>query len=195
MTRVVVQALGFSRPLAYTKTLTLKDEALSIRYRIENRGTTGVSYLHACHPLLAVAEEDLIMLPGSTKTLGLHCSDEPLLGRAGEIVSWRHHRGKDLSRVGAEDSGVAVMLYTERVQEGWCGLYRRASGEGIAVRLDPEELPFLGLWLCYGGWPPDGAGTRQYAVAPEPTTAPFGTLAEAQRRGAARLLALKEAAQ
>jgi galactose mutarotase-like enzyme len=37
-------------------------------------------------------------------------------------------------------------------------------------------MPYLGLWICYGGWP-DRAGTKQNCVAIEPTTAPVDSLA------------------
>lgn len=68
-------------------------------------------------------------------------------------------------------------------------VYRTASRQGILVRFGTEALPYLGVWLCYGGWPDSGDEPRQYAVALEPTTAPYGTLFEAEEQRAAIELA------
>jgi hypothetical protein len=48
--------------------------------------------------------------------------------------------------------------------------------------------PFLGLWLCYGGWPECHA-QRQHCVAFEPCTAPVDSLATAIAAGWAKTLA------
>jgi hypothetical protein len=77
------------------------------------------------------------------------------------------------------------MFYTARLHEGLCGIWRRATGEVLEVSFDTARLPYLGLWICYGGWPDQGDGPRQYAVALEPTTSACNTLAEAQQNGSA----------
>ena len=59
----------------------------------------------------------------------------------------------------------------------------------LEVSFDTERLPYLGLWLCNGGWPDDGDEPRQYAVALEPTTSPCNNLVSAQRTNTA--IALK----
>jgi hypothetical protein len=83
------------------------------------------------------------------------------------------------------EAGTAEMFYTPRIQDGLCGIYREASGQVLEVSFDTSRLPYLGLWLCYGGWPGDGDEPRQYAVALEPTTSPCNTLANAQRTNTA----------
>jgi hypothetical protein len=77
------------------------------------------------------------------------------------------------------------MFYSSRLNETVCGIYREASGQMLEVSFDSQRLPYLGLWLCYGGWPSDGEEPLQYAVALEPTTAPCNTLAKAQQTNAA----------
>jgi hypothetical protein len=79
------------------------------------------------------------------------------------------------------------MLYTARLQEGRCAIYRTVHRQMLLVSFDASVLPFLGIWLCNGGWP-GGAGVQQYAVALEPTTSPHNTLANAQRDNGAILL-------
>jgi len=77
------------------------------------------------------------------------------------------------------------MFYSPRLQEGLCGISRGASAQVLEVSFDTDRLPFLGLWLCYGGWPSEGKEPRQYAVALEPTTSPCNNLANAQRTNTA----------
>ncbi|RXH54609.1 aldose epimerase [Granulicella sibirica] len=183
---VRLTALGFSRPLRFTKTMALRGRAFLVDYVVENVGSETTSFLYACHPLLAVEEGDVVVMPAEVTRLAVHSS---LGARLGGEVSWPEHEGMDLGLVLGRDAGVAEMLYTPRLTAGWCGVYRAKAGQGIVLRFDPEMLPYVGMWLCYGGWPVPGAEPVQYAVALEPTVAACGTLAEAERLGVARVLA------
>ena len=73
------------------------------------------------------------------------------------------------------------MLYTGKLSTGRCGLLRSEGKQGLLLSFSSQKLPYLGLWLCYGGWP-GGSAPQQYAVALEPTTAPCGTLKEAHEK-------------
>jgi hypothetical protein len=66
-------------------------------------------------------------------------------------------------------------------------LERAQAGVRIEVQFDAQRSPWLGLWLCYGGWP-EGNANRQQCVALEPCTAPMDSLAEAMAAGQARRL-------
>jgi hypothetical protein len=70
------------------------------------------------------------------------------------------------------------MLYAGPLASGRCGLFRSVVGRGIVLHFDPAQLPYLGLWLCYGGWP-DDSERRQFAIALEPTVAARGSLEDA----------------
>jgi hypothetical protein len=108
------------------------------------------------------------------------------LGASGSIISWPVTKsGVGLDVTLGPEAGTAEMFYSPRLQEGLCGIYRETSAQLLEVSFDTERLPFLGLWLCYGGWPDDGKEPRQYAVALEPTTSPCNTLANAQRTNTA----------
>lgn len=80
------------------------------------------------------------------------------------------------------------MFYSPRLNEAVCGICREASGQVLEVSFDSKRLPYLGLWLCYGGWPSSGEEPLQYAVALEPTTSPCNNLANAQRTNTATSL-------
>ncbi len=189
-TRVRLQADGFSRPLRFQKELRLQGGSLEIRYRLENVGAEPTSFLYAAHPLLAVDAGDRIVLPPEVEALTLHYSRQQKLGRSGAQITWPRpdNTATDLSVTEADTAHSAEMLYTARLEQGRCGLYRAREQQGIIVSFNPEHQPFLGVWLCYGGWPDIENMPLQYAVALEPTLAPCGTLAEAQQRSLARRL-------
>jgi galactose mutarotase-like enzyme len=83
----------------------------------------------------------------------------------------------DLSRAHSRRSGRADKLFAGPMREGWSQLERAAIGLRIKVGFDPAITPYLGLWLCYGGWP-EGHELKQVCVALEPATAPVDSLAE-----------------
>lgn len=192
-TQLRLHAIGFSRPLLFSKELSLKGSELRIGYRVENLQPAPTSFLYACHPLFAVCEGDRILLPQEARSLSLYYSRHERLGASGSLVCWpRTQSGVCLDVVDDETAGTAEMLYTGRLNKGCCGVYRGSARQGLTLSFDVGKLPYLGLWLCYGGWPDDAAEPRQYAVAIEPTTAPCNTLAKAQNAGSAVTLGAGE---
>ena len=189
-----VSADGFSRTLRFTKDLTLEGAALRIHYRVENTGPAAQSFLYACHPLFAISEGDRILLPPEVRDLTLQYSRLNRIGLPGSIIPWPvAPSGIRLDLTERPETGNAEMFYTARLNEGFCGILRQATGEILEVSFDTRSLPFLGLWICYGGWPDQGEGPRQYAVALEPTTSACNTLAKAQEQGSAIELASGDA--
>jgi galactose mutarotase-like enzyme len=174
--------VGFSRTLHFSKQLSLQGDTLRVAYRVENSGSTTQSFLYACHPLFAVSAGDRVFLPRGIRELRLDYSKRDRLGVHGTIVNWPVMRsGLRLDLAFGPEAATAEMFYSPRLSEGVCGIYREASGQVLELSFDSERLPFLGLWLCYGGWPNEGNGPFQYAVALEPTTAPCNTLSKAQQ--------------
>ena len=185
-THASMSAVGFSRTLRFSKQLTLEHNTLRVAYAAENTGSHAQSFLYACHPLFAVSAGDRVLLPSEIREVRLDYSKGDRLGASGSIITWPTTKsGVHLDIALGSEAGTAEMFYTPRLQNGLCGIYREASAQALEVSFDTERLPFLGLWLCYGGWPDDSDGPRQYAVALEPTTSPCNNLANAQRTNTA----------
>jgi galactose mutarotase-like enzyme len=181
-----LETVGFSRTFRFSKQLSLEHNTLRVAYAVKNAGSTAQSFLHACHPLFAVSAGDRVLLPSVIREVRLDYSKGDRLGAFGSIVTWPTTKsGFRLDMTLGPEAGTAEMLYTPRLQDGLCGIYREESGHVLEVSFDSNRLPYLGLWLCYGGWPSDGKGPRQYAVALEPTTSPVNTLVNAQRTNTA----------
>ncbi|HEY6489827.1 MAG: hypothetical protein WCC26_08905 [Terracidiphilus sp.] len=178
----------FSLPLTLERTLDLKPTRkgweLQLQYTLTNTGRFAVPWSWAAHPLFAVEAGDRVELPDSMKTLRVEGSAGKRLGSKGDPVAWPcagvgSGGIVDLGSVADERSGVAEKLFAGPLEtsEGWCALHRPKAGVTIRFRFDPKATPYLGMWLCYGGWPARG-GAKQMCVALEPATAPVDSLAE-----------------
>jgi galactose mutarotase-like enzyme len=185
-THACIATVGFSRTLRFTKQLSLEHNTLRVAYTVENAGSTAQSFLYACHPLFAVSAGDRVLLPSVIREVSLDYSKADRLGASRSTVSWPTTKsGVRLDVALGPGAGTAEMFYTPRLQEGLCGICREATAQVLVVSFDTERLPYLGIWLCYGGWPSDGQEPRQYAVALEPTTSPCNNLVNAQRTNTA----------
>jgi galactose mutarotase-like enzyme len=184
-------AMGVSLPLRFERRLRLEGDALSFSYRVVNAGREPVAYAWSAHPLFAVDRGDRIALPSSVTEVRVEGS-AGRLGAKHRQHAWPHtangQSGKiDLSMAGGIEDGAGDKLYTESPAEGWAAIERAQHGVRVVVEFDPERSPWLGIWLCYGGWP-DGKPNRQQCVAIEPCTAPMDSLAEAMATGRAHTL-------
>jgi galactose mutarotase-like enzyme len=187
---VTIAADGISRPLRLTKRVEVHPASLRIDYAVQNSSSKPVAYLYACHPLFSIDAGDLVVLPASVASLRLESSTHSRLGCQGDSISWPIHNASgpiDLSTTLPSTADTADMLYAGPLTSGRCGLFRSAIGRGIVLHFDPARLPYLGLWLCYGGWP-DDSEQRQFAIALEPTVAARGSLEDAIRDGVAPML-------
>ena len=191
--RIQLSAEGFSLPLRFEKTLHLDDSTLKIDYRVTNTGDLPAPRAWSAHPLFAVDAGDRIVVPGHVEQVTVEGSAADRLGKAGAAHNWplaiqSDGRTTDLSVAGGPDDLIGDKIYMAAPREGWCALERCRLKTRIEVRFNPDEIPWLGLWLCYGGWPEAGP-VRQQCVALEPCTAPVDSLAAAIDSGAARHLA------
>ena len=186
-TSAALYAKCFSLPLGLERTVSLEEQdggwRLGLQYRVTNFGSAPVPWSWAAHPLFLAEEGDRIVLPRSIRSLRLEGSGGGRLGKNGDTVSWPVARladggETDLSVALAGDSGVGDKLFTGALEaeENWCELVRPRAGVRIRVSFDTAATPYLGLWICYGGWP-EKDGAKQTCVAMEPATAPVDSLA------------------
>ncbi len=178
----------FSLPLVLERTATLtetgKNWRLSLGYTVTNTGSYPVPWSWAAHPLFTAEAGDRVVLPDSIRELRLEGSGGGRLGQNGDRVSWpiatlTHSGETDLSLAQPPESGIGDKLFAGPLSasENWCALERPQAGVRIKVSFDPAATPYLGLWICYGGWP-RRPGPKQTCVALEPATAPVDSLAK-----------------
>lgn len=186
--RVTLTGKCFSLPLSLRRALTLSEISngyrLDLEYTLSNTGNVTAPWSWAAHPLFSTAAGDRIVLPESIRSLRLEGSGGNRLGRRGDTVSWPVARlssgeSADLSVAQSPDAEIGDKLFAGPLSEAdnWCALERPSVGLRLRVGFDPAATPYLGLWICYGGWP-ERPGPKQVCVALEPATAPVDSLAE-----------------
>jgi galactose mutarotase-like enzyme len=177
----------FSLPLRLERTLSLAAIAtgwtLRSEYSVTNLSSERMPWSWSAHPLFAVDEGDRMVLPESIKSLRVEGSGGGRLGKADDAVAWplatlANENQVDLRIVEGPDSGIGDKLFAGPLDgsENWCALERVSVGLRLRVTFDAAATPYLGLWLCYGGWP-ERPGPKQMCVAMEPATAPVDSLA------------------
>jgi galactose mutarotase-like enzyme len=191
--RGTVLPLQFDRKVRLSDSPQSKATTLSIDYQVENVGREEIPYAWCAHPLFAVDPGDRILLPPSVTEVTVEGSAGLRLGVSGTVQSWplaRLAAGNltPLDVAGHVSDNIGDKVYAVAPVEGWCAIERKSAGLRVQVEFDPIQSPFLGLWLCYGGWPENGA-RKQYCVALEPCTSPVDSLAAAVETQQARVLA------
>ncbi|MGP8175344.1 MAG: hypothetical protein ACLP7O_12465 [Terracidiphilus sp.] len=187
-TSATLRGQCFSLPLGLERTVTLSEVGkgwqLNLDYTLTNTGGYPAPWSWAAHPLFVAEAGDRIMLPDSIRELLLEGSGGDRLGKNGDRVAWplatlANGGQTDLSLAQSPESGIGDKLFAGPLaaSESWCALERPQAGVRIRVRFDPAATPYLGLWICYGGWP-DRPGPKQVCVALEPATAPVDSLAK-----------------
>ena len=177
----------FSLPLEVERNIQLTEVErgwrLKVDYRVRNCGKYAVPWSWAAHPLFACEKGDRIQLPASIHSLRVEGSGGERLGKSGGSVAWPiaalpQGGTTDLSFVDRRDSGIGDKLFAGPLNatENWCALERVGTGLRIRFQFDTLATPYLGLWICYGGWP-ERPGPKQVCVAMEPSTAPVDSLA------------------
>jgi galactose mutarotase-like enzyme len=185
-----MRASCFSLPLELIRSVILRETATGWRihllYTLSNSGNFPVPWSWAAHPLFAAEHGDRILLPSEIHSVLVEGSAGGTLGTAGQTIPWpitERTSGlrSDLSQAQEPGSGIGDKVFAGPIcaacDSGWAILERPRLGLRLTVRFDATLTPYLGLWLCYGGWP-DGSGPKQVCVAPEPTTAPVDSLAK-----------------
>jgi galactose mutarotase-like enzyme len=190
--QVKLLAMGSVLPLRLERTVLLDGDTLRIDYRLENVGAANVPYAWSAHPLFRVDPGDVVTLPPSVQQVTVEGSARSRLGASGSTHRWpiaslAEGSSASLDIAGRPDEEIGDKLYAQAPPEGWCVLDRKQAGLRVRVDFDPTLSPWLGLWLCYGGWP-EGQVNRQNCVAIEPCTAPIDSLEAALKSGSANWL-------
>jgi galactose mutarotase-like enzyme len=183
-----------SLPLYFERSIELEGHTMIVEYLVRNTSEVEVPYAWSVHPLFAVDPGDRIILPHSVEEITAEASANGRLQVGGThfwpfTASAKDGSAIDLTTVGQPTDGVGDKVATLAPPEGWCSLERRTLGARVTLRFDAKANPWLGLWLCYGGWPEAAAARKGFAVALEPCTSPVDSLAESIKRGEAKTLA------
>jgi galactose mutarotase-like enzyme len=175
-----------SLPLRFTKTVQLRQNVVRLDYEATNLSQSTVKFIWSAHPLLRVEPGAEIVLPKEVKQVEVGWSSEERLGKAGDRCTWpetieRSGRNVRLDVGTSPSAGTAEKLFTARLSEGFCGMFLPREQEGITFRFDPRLVPYVGIWICQGGWPTSRTA-KHFTVALEPCNGRPDSLEEAVTR-------------
>jgi len=175
-----------SLPLRFTKKCQLQERVVRLDYEVTNLSRSDVKFLWSAHPLLRVESDAEIILPQEVKEVEVNWSKDERLGKSGDRCTWPiatecSGRTVDLNRIVSPTAGTAEKLFTSPLAEGFCGMFLPRENESIVFRFDPRLVPYVGIWICQGGWPIARAD-KQFTVALEPCNGRPDSLEEAIRR-------------
>ncbi len=145
-------------PFRFTRTLSVAESGIDLFYELTSEGQVPMPWLWCAHPLFRL---------------------EP-----GMEVCWQGRDGQDIEGVTIPDPSapdflpLAEKIFTESGVATSVEI-RPSGGEVLRLDFDPEENPFLGLWVNFSAW--SGCGSESYFnLGIEPSTAPCDALPEAR---------------
>jgi hypothetical protein len=180
-----LSASGRVLPYRFTKRTKLDGSGVVLDYEITNESKAEMKFLWSAHPLLSVEPGSRITLPAEVAELLVQYSLGDRLGYFGSTSQWpmtnAHSVKQRLDVLLPPTAKFADKLFTPRLSEGYCSLFKPAANETITFRFNAEQVPYIGLWCCQGGWPDPPHG--RYTVALEPCSGRPDSLREAIARG------------
>jgi hypothetical protein len=170
------------------KEFMLADDSpsLTVRYRIVSEEAKAFHFLFKQHLPIRLTRDCRLLLPGGTMQ-AVDPSFGSMLPDAGPF-EWPFAADSagqrvDMRLIPTPSSAAREFLYVSRLPDGWCGVADLECKASLRMSFDRQMLPFVWLFLSYGGW------RRTYTAVLEPCSNMPKDLAKAVQSGqSARLL-------
>ena len=179
-------ATGVAARYRFERRMRIADNSavVEISYVLRNEGDEALPSYWCAHPLLAIEPDSVIDIAGN----------RPLRVDDAETRAWcceeteqrwpklvlRDGESHDLSQSFASNAArrtFASKIYVRSPHNGSASVLLK-DGARLTFRFDPEELPWLGLWINNGAW--SGCGSEPYTnLGLEPATSPYDCINEA----------------
>lgn len=152
---------------------------LAVRYSIRSNEDQPFCFLFKVHLATALTADCRLLLPGGRVTqVDQQFSTllPPTPGFEWPVLE-SPLRTVDMRMVSPASSRLREFVYVERCPAPWCGIYDAAAAAALRMDYDSTRLPYVWLFLTYGGW------RKLYTAVLEPCTNMPKDLAEAARLG------------
>lgn len=152
---------------------------LAVRYAIRSEERLPFHFLFKQHLPIQLGPYCRLRLPGGMAravdaSFGTHLTDT-------NEFEWPHLPGGgrpvDFQNIPPESGRQQEFLYVRELPEPWCGVDDMSNAASIRMRFDPSALPYVWLFLTYGGW------RGHYTAVLEPCTNMPKDLTEAVHLG------------
>jgi hypothetical protein len=158
---------------------------LVVDYAIRSRESSPFHFLFKQHFPVSLTPECRLRLPGG-RVRAVDPAFSTMVDAAGEFewpVGQNAGRRVDLQVVPPASSRLQEFLYIRDLPAAWCGVDDRAAGASLRMAFDARQLPYVWLFLTYGGW------RDCYTAVLEPCSNMPKDLGEAVRLGQSARLA------
>jgi len=153
---------------------------------LTNDSVIPLTYLWSAHPLLKIKAGTELMFADKINEVFINWASDTSIGAFGDKIPWpligNNGQTIDYSVVQPQNLNQAMKVFTYPLRTGLAGVYHPQQDEALLFHFDPIEIPYLGLWLCYGGWPEESE-QKHFTIGIEPTNGRPDSLSEAVKRG------------
>lgn len=165
-------------PYVFEKTISESGGgAIRIEYRVENLGVVPLACLWAGHIMLAATEGGIIGTSFSDGASVEYTFDENDEFGAPGVQAKLKSAMLTSCKFDAFSGNAYKFYFTEKMPTGTLTYTRPDINKTVAVTVDNEKLPYLGVWINNGRF------KGMYNAALEPCTAPFDNPEKAASRG------------
>jgi hypothetical protein len=192
--RLRLSATGKVIKYRFDKSIHLLKNRIHFKYQVENQGDFPFHYLWSAHPLLKVVPGAQLILPKEIENVFLNWASHDAIGKFGDCLTWPHlnrEKENDYSLVPHRKHGEALKCFTDKLENGYAGIHFPETRDSLLFEFDVNMNPYLGIWLCYGGWPEDQEN-KHLTVALEPSSGRPDSLAKAIEMNESSVLKIKE---
>ncbi len=177
---------GIKADYLFKKRISLFQNTVQMAYSVTNNMKEQFHYIWSAHPLFRINPGVRLILPENVSELFLNWSSDPNVGTYGDTIQWPvadlgGNRNIDLSSMTKHNTGLAIKCFSNVLHDGFVGLYHSAIDRTVSFEFDPHDVPYAGLWLCYGGWPTESPD-KHVTIAIEPCSGRPDKLSNAVQR-------------
>ncbi len=181
---------GTAWPYRFERSISLAGaDCLALRYTLTNTGAQPFPYLWAAHPQFTAGPDTRIVLPPEVTEVINVIADDPDWGKLEGRVPWPRAQAASgawhsLDRVRPVETRACRKFYVPPEQHaGWAALIDEELGCRLRLDWQPEQAPYLGLWID------EGTYNSLPVAALEPCNAYYDSLDWAVEKGTAPALA------
>ncbi|MFM8323140.1 MAG: hypothetical protein ACKOC5_19690 [Chloroflexota bacterium] len=186
---LAASVMGRALPYRLLRTLQISGPGeLRLDYQAANLGSQPLPYLWAAHPQFAAGDAAQVIFPSQVTEVINVLPPEWGWGELEARHAWPQAGLAGgpalLDRIGPPALKRARKVFAlPEARPAWAALVRRPAGDWLRMDWDPEQAPYLGLWVD------EGALNSESVAAPEPMTGFYDSLATAYAREAVAWLA------
>jgi galactose mutarotase-like enzyme len=159
------------------RTLTFSaEDSLHIHYTLQNHEQEPLAYIWSAHPQFVCENGAQIVLPPEVTEVCNSIPPEWGWGEPETRFSWPEATTVDGQHMQIDQVGQASREQARKffvppeMSVGWVGLTRKTAGDWLRLSWNPDEVPYLGLWMD------EGKISSKVVAAPEPMTGYYDSL-------------------